>query len=48
MRKEIQALLKQLEANFAINECTSFEEECADCRASRLYKDLKWALSLED
>jgi hypothetical protein len=48
MRKEIQALLKQLESNFAINECNPFEETCADCRATRLYKDLKWALTLED
>lgn len=48
MQKEIKNLLSKLQENFAINECDSFEETCADCRASRLYNDLKWLLTLED
>lgn len=48
MRKEINKILEKLNQNFAINECNAFEEECADCRATRLYKDLKWSLTLED
>lgn len=48
MKKEIKNLLNKLQENFAINECNSVEEDCADCKASRLYKDLKWLLTLED
>lgn len=48
MKKEIKNLLNKLQENFAINECRPFEVTCADCRATRLFNDLKWLLTLED
>lgn len=48
MKKEIKSLIKKLENNFIVNRCNGFEPTCPDCRASRLYLDLKWLLTLED
>lgn len=48
MRNEIQNLLNKLQENFAINECKEEASNCADCRATRLFNDLEWLLTLED